>query len=328
MIASCTSRGRLTVTVLVLSTAVVGCRTARDGESGARRAPAVRERMLIGADALAARLARSPESIIVLHVARSQDEFDSAHIPGARILRLGDIVVERDGIPNELPPRPQLDSVLASAGASEPAGVVVYGEPLAAARAVVTLEAMGKGSSTALLDGGLTAWRAAGHPVSNRDSRLAGRGSGDSAALRPSRDPARIVDAEWVEAHRNHGGIALIDARPPEEFTGEKPGEGVERPGHIPGARNLFWKRLLQSDSLPLLLDTVTLRRLFVTAGAAPGDTVVVYCRTGMQASYAYFVARYLGYEARMYDGSFLDWARVPTRAVETGPAVGHPAGS
>ncbi len=328
MIASWSGRGRGTVTLLVISTAMLGCRAAPDGGSGALPAPAVRERMLIGADALAARLARSPESIIVLHVARSQGEFDSAHIPGARFLRLGDIVVERDGIPNEFPPRAQLDSVLASAGATRPANVVVYGEPLAAARAYVTLEAMGKGSSTALLDGGLQAWRVAGHAVSNEDSGVGGEWSGDATGQRSSPDPAHIVDAEWVESHRNSAGIALIDARPPDEFTGEKPGEGVERPGHIPGARNLFWKRLLQSDSLPMLLDTVTLRRLFVTAGAAPGDTVVAYCRTGMQASYAYFVARYLGYDARMYDGSFLDWARVRTRAVETGPTVGDPAGS
>ena len=41
-----------------------------------------------------------------------------------------------------------------------------------------------------------------------------------------------------------------------------------------------------------------------------PGDTVVAYCRTGMQASFAYFVARYLGYETRMYDASFMDWSR------------------
>ena len=36
---------------------------------------------------------------------------------------------------------------------------------------------------------------------------------------------------------------------------------------------------------------------------------VVVYCRTGMQASYAYLVARHLGYAPRMYDGSYIDWS-------------------
>ena len=37
---------------------------------------------------------------------------------------------------------------------------------------------------------------------------------------------------------------------------------------------------------------------------------MVVYCRTGVQASWDYFVARYLGYQVKMYDGSFIDWSR------------------
>jgi thiosulfate/3-mercaptopyruvate sulfurtransferase len=48
-------------------------------------------------------------------------------------------------------------------------------------------------------------------------------------------------------------------------------------------------------------------------ADAGPVTTVVTYCRTGMQASHAYFVARYIGYaDVRLYDGSFLEWAGLP----------------
>ena len=56
-------------------------------------------------------------------------------------------------------------------------------------------------------------------------------------------------------------------------------------------------------------------------AGIEPGDTVVAYCRTGMQASYAYFVSRVLGYETRFYDGSFMDWSRREDLPV-SGPAT------
>lgn len=40
------------------------------------------------------------------------------------------------------------------------------------------------------------------------------------------------------------------------------------------------------------------------------------YCMVGMRASVVYFVARYLGYDARLYDGSIVDWGRrgLPTR--------------
>jgi len=45
--------------------------------------------------------------------------------------------------------------------------------------------------------------------------------------------------------------------------------------------------------------------RQFRAAGVKSGDTVVTYCHTGMQASLLYFTARYLGYDAHIFDASF-----------------------
>jgi thiosulfate/3-mercaptopyruvate sulfurtransferase len=42
-----------------------------------------------------------------------------------------------------------------------------------------------------------------------------------------------------------------------------------------------------------------------------------------MQASFAYFVARYLGYDTRMYDGSFVDWSPRQELPVEQGSGRG-----
>jgi thiosulfate/3-mercaptopyruvate sulfurtransferase len=36
---------------------------------------------------------------------------------------------------------------------------------------------------------------------------------------------------------------------------------------------------------------------------------VVAYCHIGQQASLLWFVATYLGYEARIFDGSFQEWS-------------------
>lgn len=49
--------------------------------------------------------------------------------------------------------------------------------------------------------------------------------------------------------------------------------------------------------------------RLLQAAGAGPRKTVVTYCHIGQQASLIYFVARYLGFDARLYDGSWEDWS-------------------
>src|SRR5690606_36808336 len=104
--------------------------------------------------------------------------------------------------------------------------------------------------------------------------------------------------------------VALLEARPEDQYSGANPGADVPRAGHIPGAVNIFWERMIHSAAEPRLRDVESLRALFREAGIEPGDTVVAYCRTGMQASYAYFVSRVLGYETRLYDGSFMDWSR------------------
>ena len=41
-----------------------------------------------------------------------------------------------------------------------------------------------------------------------------------------------------------------------------------------------------------------------------PGDTIVGYCHIGQQATAMLFGARLLGYDVRLYDGSFQDWAQ------------------
>jgi thiosulfate/3-mercaptopyruvate sulfurtransferase len=49
---------------------------------------------------------------------------------------------------------------------------------------------------------------------------------------------------------------------------------------------------------------------LFRDAAVASKDTVVTYCHIGMQASLLYLTARRLGFEAKLYDGSFEEWSR------------------
>ena len=61
-------------------------------------------------------------------------------------------------------------------------------------------------------------------------------------------------------------------------------------------------------DSTGKFLPDAELRKKFDAIGASAGTPLVSYCMVGMRASVTYFVARHLGYDARMYDGSIEDW--------------------
>ena len=68
----------------------------------------------------------------------------------------------------------------------------------------------------------------------------------------------------------------------------------------------------------PLLPET-ELRETYRSAGVTARSANIVYCRTGIQASLTYFVLKYLGYDATLYDGSFTEWSASPdTLVVET----------
>lgn len=297
--------------LLLASTAfplLAGCAPAVGG-TGPSPAPRVRQELLVSHQWLAART--GDPGVVVLHVGSDPAEYERGHLPGARFLRVGAILTERDGNVNELPPLAQLDSVFESVGVSDGSRVVVYGAPLAAARAFFTLDYLGHGDRTALLDGGLAGWKDAGLPLSTEVPQVT------RASFTPRPVPERVVDAEWIRRRLGDPVVALVDARPEAQFTGAVPGDGISRGGHIPGAGNAYWERMLHSTQHPVLHDPESLRTMFRAAGVEPGDTVVTYCRSGMQASFAYFAARLLGYDTKLYDGSFLEWSRRPELPVE-----------
>lgn len=266
--------------------------------------PVWNDQLLVSTRELATRL--NDGRTVVVHVGRDRASYDAGHVPGARFLPLSSIVTEVNGNPNELPPADQLEAAFEGVGVSDGSRVVLYGDlaGLAAARAFFTLDYLGK-TDVALLDGGLEQWRAEARPTETAAPQ-ARRGQ---LTARPR--PELVVDADWVLARlENDSTVVLIDARPPAEFTGQTPGDGVTRPGHIPGAHNIFWRTALVSETDLRLRSPEVLAASFTLAEAAQRDTVVVYCRTGVQASHAYFVARYLQRPVRMYDGSFIDWSR------------------
>jgi thiosulfate/3-mercaptopyruvate sulfurtransferase len=136
-----------------------------------------------------------------------------------------------------------------------------------------------------------------------------------------------VVQAEWLAAHLKDGALALTDGRSPGEYAASDLSERLPRPGHIPGAVNLPWEQTFTDGPAALegvpsrLKPRADLLRLFENAGYSDGKQLVTYCTIGLRASHLYFVARYLGLQPRIYDGSMSEWSRKTELPVVTGAA-------
>ena len=266
--------------------------------------------MLLSVAELAAQL-KTPD-LVILHIGDQADRFAEAHIPGARFLRYADVAIDgADDVGSELPAPAEIERVLEAVGVSDASRVVVYAaNAVYAARAFFTLDAFGH-SRVAVLDGGLNAWRAAKQPVETGASATAKPGS-----FTPRLNAQRVATAAQIQQLVPGKGLSLVDVRPDPEFTGSDGGMGGRHAaGHIDGAQQLTWNALVNADGLFLPPDQLKTR--LEGAGVVAGRPVVSYCMVGMRASVVYFVARYLGYDARLYDGSIVDWShkKLPVKA-------------
>ena len=101
------------------------------------------------------------------------------------------------------------------------------------------------------------------------------------------------------------GGLTLLDLRSQDEYNGMP--DLDERPGHIPGAVNLVWQELA-GKSGAYLQSPEALQGMLDSRNVGKDDTVIAYCRSGIRASVGYLALKQLGYNVRLYDGSYLEW--------------------
>ncbi len=262
-------------------------------------APAARKDMLVTGDWLAQHL--NDANVVVLHVSANRTAYDAGHIPNARFVGLPELVVTRNGVPNELPEVTALKKVFEAAGVSDRSRVILYGDAsvLPATRAYFTLDYLGHGDQAALLDGGLEKWRAEGRTLT-KDAPVVAQGN-----LTPHLKPEIVMQMDTVKeiaGKRGEPGTpVLLDVRPAADYSGEKG-------AHIPTAQNLNWMDSQVSREDQTLKSEPALRALYESAGIKGDRPVVTYCNSGMQASQSYFALKYLGYDVKMYDGSMSEW--------------------
>ena len=110
-----------------------------------------------------------------------------------------------------------------------------------------------------------------------------------------------------VDDIRRESGFKLIDFRSRDEYTGEQDRDG--KPGHIPGAVNIVWRDLVGPQQ-EVLASHEAIQQLVSATGIQRNDQIVAYCRLGMRAALGYLALQQAGYDVRLYDRSYAEWAR------------------
>jgi len=238
--------------------------------------------------------------------------FNEGHIPGALFLDLiRDASDTSTGLGFSLPPVAQLEALFARLGVSNDTEVVLYssGHMMWATRAWWLFHYCGHRHAR-VLDGGLQAWRAGGHPLS---SATASYPEGDFKA---TPNAALFADKNAVLAAIGDAGVCTVNALPPEVYAGE--GDfSYGRKGHIAGSINLHYDDLLDDGRFR---DAEALREALGAKGLLSAQRVISYCGGGISATIDAFACLLCGKEeVAVYDGSMAEWVRDESLPMETG---------
>ena len=243
-------------------------------------------------------------------------EFAKAHIPNARFFDIDDISDHRSDLPHMAPPVEKFMSRLRAMGVGDGHQVVVYdGSGLfSAARVWWLFKLMGQ-DNIAVLDGGLPKWLSEGRPVNDEDPMIRDR------HMTVRRRAEMVKDVTQVSSASKLGDYEIVDARAPERFRGDvpEPREGL-RSGHIPGAKNVFFKSLLNGDQT--LKSPAEVKAIFEGAGVDLAKPVITSCGSGVTAAVLSLALEAIGKtDHSLYDGSWTEWGAFPTVPVATGEA-------
>lgn len=254
------------------------------------------------------------DGLVLLHVG---GEYAEGHIPGARHIEPSMIARTEGDLNLQILPVEELEKNLEALGISSDSRIVIYtgnNWVTMAGRVYLTLEYLGLGAQTSIMDGGMIAWKAEDRPVT---TELPAVKPGD---FTPKPNPELIATADWLGRNLENPAVTVIDARTPSYYLGARGGHGQPRAGHILGAHNVPYSSIVVDETMKFK-ELDELRAMFEAAGAKPGNKVVTYCHIGQQASLVYVAARLSGYQAAMYDGSFQEWSNLQQMPVER-PAV------
>jgi thiosulfate/3-mercaptopyruvate sulfurtransferase len=278
------------------------------------------EQVLVSTDDIAERLGN--ERLRILEVDEDTEAYGRGHVPNSvGIHWKGDL---QDPVRREFIGGDGFAALMDRLGIENGTEVVLYGgnNNWFAAYAYWYFKFYGH-QGVKLMDGGRKKWELEGRALTT-----------EAPAISPTSGYRISGHVDGIRALRGYvqdraigrPGYALVDVRSPEEYRGDLlapphlPQEQAQRPGHIPGARNIPWAKAVNPET-GAFLPPELLRSLYESQGLTPDKEVVAYCRIGERSAHTWFVLHeLLGYpKVRNYDGSWTEWGSMVGVPIERG---------
>jgi thiosulfate/3-mercaptopyruvate sulfurtransferase len=278
---------------------------------------------LISAADLAAHI-DDPQWVVVdcrhdlMNLSAGRDAYAAGHLPHALFAdmetELSGAKCGADGVfrgRHPLPEREALAETLRGWGIDDGTQVVAYDAHggMFAARLWWLLRWIGH-EAVAVLDGGMASWQAQGLPLST-EVPVKPRG-----AIAARESLVATVSAGDVLENIGSGGRTVVDARAADRFRGEN--ETIDPVGgHIPGAKNRFFKDNLEADGR--FKDAASLKAGFAALLTDPSKAIM-QCGSGVTACHNLLALEVAGLPgAALYPGSWSEWCADAARPVATG---------
>ena len=248
---------------------------------------------------------------------QSPGGYQRAHLPGSVNTNYGQWrVKDRKGVPKMLPGEDYLDNLIGQLGIDNNTYVILApvgagaSDMAVATRIYWTFKAMGH-DNISILNGGLIAYSQMSGSYFDQEAHVP-----EAKQFKSQVMPDYFPDVKEVKAALDRG-VTLVDSRSYAEYIGKVGGRG-ERTGTIPGSILLSFDQLVVKGS-GQFHDLEEIKKIYQSSGVPLTGEQISFCHTGHRTSLSWFVSHELlgNKDARMYDGSTIEWEADPDLPLE-----------